>query len=66
MDILLSNYGQIFTEFESLDRGGLSNSVNIRPYLYSIQLVSCLWKISLNNLTYANGSEPDVQRSKRV
>ena len=44
MDILLSKYGLIFTEFESIDLGSassapprsiLSNSVNIRPYLLS-------------------------------
>ena len=35
MDILLGKYGLIFTEFDSIDRCGLPNSVNIRPYLLS-------------------------------
>ena len=40
MDILLSKYGLIFTEFESIDLGSASvntvkNSVNIRPFLLS-------------------------------
>ena len=51
MDFLLSKYGLIFTEFDSIDRGGaeeaeprsiLSNSVNIRPYLLSKMSITVL------------------------
>ena len=41
MDFLLSKYGLIFTEFDSIDRGG-AVSVNIRPYLLSEMSITVL------------------------
>ena len=46
MDFLLSKYGLIFTEFDSIDRGGAEvntlNSVNIRSYLLSKMSITVL------------------------